>query len=156
LIQWAYPEYSVGFTLSVPLFHRAAQADDVRARLEAQEAEASLHRTKRQIEIQVQTATVTLTQGRAQIAAAQRAVVASRTAFEGEQDRLRAGIATPYQVTLAERDFITAQSAEIQSRVNYAKAFIAYEIAVGGLLERNGLVFEEALRGNLLADSTTR
>jgi outer membrane protein len=152
----AYPEYSLGFTMSVPVFNRSAQADDVRARLEAQQAEAALQRTKNQIETQVQSATVSLTQGRAEIAAAHRAVVASQAAFDGERQKVQAGIATPYDVTLAQRDFVTAQSAEIQARVNYAKAIVAHDLAVGGLLERHGIVFEDALRGTLLADPKAR
>jgi outer membrane protein len=156
LFHSAYPEYSLGLTLSVPVFNRSAQADDVRARLEAQQADAALRRTKSQIETQVQSATVSLTQGRAQIAAAQRAAVSSAAAFDGEKAKLEAGISTPYQVTLAQRDYVGAQSAEIQARVNYAKALVAYDLAVGGLLDRYGIAFQDALRGTLLADSRRR
>jgi outer membrane protein TolC len=133
LLKASYPEYSVGFTWSLPLFNRSAQADDVRARLETQEAEADLRRTTTRITQQVQTATLSLAQGRAEVQAAQRAVVASRRAYEGEQDRLRAGISTPYRVMLAQRDLTSSQFAEIQARVAYAKAFVAYRLAVGGL-----------------------
>jgi outer membrane protein len=153
LAQWAYPEYSVGFTWSLPLFNRSAQADDVRARLETQEAETTLQQTKSQITMQVQTATVSLTQGRAQVEAAQRAVVASRRAFEGEQDRFGAGISTAYRVMLAQRDLTSAESAEIQARVNYAKARVAHQIATGSFLERNGIVADGAQRGTLWRDS---
>ena len=147
----AFPEYSVGFTFSVPVFNRAAQADDVRARLERQSAEITLQRTKAQIELQVKTATVSLERGRSQIEAARRAVASSQTAFEGAQAKLEAGVATPYQVTLAERDLRSAQSAEIQARVNYAKALVAHEVAVSNFLEKNGIVFDDALRGELLS-----
>lgn len=133
LLRASYPEYSVGFTWSLPLFNRSAQADDVRARLETQQAEADLRRTTTQVTRQVQTATLSLSQGRARVQAAQRAVAASRRAFEGEQDKLRAGISTPYRVTLAQRDLTSAQFAEIQARVNLAKALVAYRLAVGDL-----------------------
>lgn len=152
LVQWAYPEYSVGFTWSLPLFNRAAQADDVRARLEAQQAEAALQRNKNQITVQVETATVSLTQGRAQVEAAQRAAVASLRAFQGEQDKQRAGLSTAYRVLLAQRDLTSAQSAEIQARVNYAKARVSHEVAVGAFLEDNGIVASDALNGNVWKD----
>ena len=147
------PRYSVGLTWSLPVFNRAAQADDVRARLETQDAEAALQRTKSQITMQVQSATASLIQGRGQVEAAHRAVVASQRAFEGEQDRLRAGISTPYRVTLAQRDLSAARLAEIQARVSYAKALIAHQIAVGGFLERHGIDAAEAQRGNLWSNS---
>jgi outer membrane protein len=146
-----FPEYSVGFTLSVPVFNRAAQADDLRARLEGQNAEAALQRTKNQIRLQVESASVTLSRARAQIEAAERAVAASQRAFEGAEVRLRAGTGTAYQVTLAERDLRAAQSADIQTRVNYAKALIAQELAVSTLLQRNGIDFDQALAGALFS-----
>ena len=152
LTQWAYPEYSAGVTLSFPVFNRAAQADDLRARIETHQAEATLQRTKNQIEMQVRTASVNVTQGRAQVTAAERATVAGRTAFEGEQVRLRNGLSTPYLVTQAQRDLVAAESAEIQVRVNYAKALVAHQIAVGNFLDQNGVAFDAALHGRLLKD----
>jgi outer membrane protein TolC len=145
-----YPEYSVGFTLSIPVFNRAAQADGMRAEFERQSAEATLQRTKSQIELQVKNAAVSLEQGRSRIAAAARAVAASRIAYEGAQGKLEIGVATPYQVMLAERDLRTAESAEIQARTDYAKALIAEDVAVGRLLSRYDIRFEDALRGQLL------
>ena len=156
LWQSNFPEYSVGFTLSVPVFNRAAQADDIRARLEGQNAEAALQRTKNQIRLQVETSTVTLSRARAQIEAAERAVAASQRAFEGAEVRLRAGAGTAYQVILAERDLRAAQSADIQTRVNYAKALVAHELAVSTLLQRNGIDFDKALAGSLLSTAPVR
>jgi outer membrane protein TolC len=149
LVRLAYPEYSVGLTWSLPLFNRAAVADDVRARLESQESEVSLQRTRQQVTMQVQNATTSVAQNRARVSAAGRALVASRTVYEGEQDRLRAGMSTPYRVLLALRDLTAAQSADVQARVNYAKALVAYQVAVGSLLEHNGIDADTAQRGNL-------
>ena len=141
------PRYSIGFTFSVPVLNRAAQADDVRARLERQSAETALERTKATIELQVKTATLSLERGRSQIDASQRAVVASQSAFEGAKSKLELGVGTPYKVALAERDLRSAQSADIQARVTYAKALVAHQIAVSSFLEKNGIQFEDALRG---------
>ncbi|HEY7169977.1 MAG TPA: TolC family protein [Vicinamibacterales bacterium] len=150
----AFPEYSFGVTLSIPVFNRAAQADGMRAEFERQSAEAALQRTKSQIELQVKTAAVSLQQGRSSIAAAARAVDASRVAYEGAQGKLELGVFTAYQVMLAERDLRTAESAEIQARADYAKALVADDVAVGRFLSRNGIRFEDALRGQLLSGST--
>jgi len=103
LVQWAFPEYSAGFTWSLPLFNRAAQADDVRARLSIQETEAALQRTRSQIATQVQTATVSVTRDRAQVQAAERAVSVSRQVFEAEQKKLRYVISTPYRASTPAR-----------------------------------------------------
>jgi outer membrane protein TolC len=147
----AFPEESVGFTVSLPVFNRAAQADAVRAQFERQSAETILERARAQVELQVKSAAVTLARGRPQIEAARRAVEASRIAYEATREKLDVGLATAYQVMLAENDLRSAEAAEIQARVNYAKALVAYEVATGSLLERNGIDFDAALRGSLFA-----
>jgi len=152
LIQWNYPEYAFGFTWTLPLLNRAAQADDVRARLETQQSVASLQRTRREVTLQVQNSTAGITQNRAGVRAADRSLTAARTAYEGEQERLRAGMSTPYRVLQAQRDLTTAESAAVQARVNYAKAETAYEVAVSSLLERHGIDADEAERGTLWRD----
>ena len=88
--------------------------------------------------------------------AAERAAAAGLTAFNGEQERLRAGISTPLLVTQAQRDLIAAQSAEIQARVNYAKALVAHQVAVGGFLESYGILFEDAIRGSLFTSAKSQ
>ncbi|PWT81879.1 MAG: hypothetical protein C5B57_09645, partial [Blastocatellia bacterium] len=112
MVRWSYPEYSIGFTWSLPVLNRAAQADDVRARFETQQAEAALHRTESQIVSQVQAAIVGLQQSRARVEAAERAVEAGRRAYEGERVKLTEGISTPYRVLLAQRDLTAAESAD--------------------------------------------
>jgi len=149
LIHFNYPEYSFGFTWSLPVLNRAAQADDIRARLETQQSEASLQRTRRQIELQVQNTTAAIEQNRARVRAADRAQDAARTAFQGEQDRLRFGISTPYRVLQSQRDLTAAESADVQARVNYAKALTSYEVAVSSLLERHGIDVDAAEHGTL-------
>jgi len=149
MAQWQYPEYAVGFSLSFSVRNRAAQADDLRARLEFQQAESSLQQVRSQVELAVRSAAIGLMQHRAQVEAAQRAVEASQQALQGEQLRLVNGISTPYRVILAQRDLVTARSAQTQAQVNYAKALIALELATGTLLERNGISFDDAFRGDL-------
>jgi outer membrane protein TolC len=153
MVQWSYPEYAMGFSLNFSVRNRAAQADDVRARIELQQAETTLQRVRRQVELAVRTAAVGLIQFRSVVEAAERAVESSQQTLDGEQIRLRYGISTPYRVILAQRDLIGAQSAQTQAQVNYAKALIAFELATGTLPQRNGIAFDEAFRGDLWKSS---
>jgi outer membrane protein len=153
LAQWQYPEFAVGFSLNVPIRNRSAQADDSRARLELQQAEATLQQLRRQIELAVRTAAVGLTQYNAQVEAAERLVETSEQALKGEQLRLANGLSTPYRVILAQRDLVAAQSARTQAQVNYAKSRIAFELATGTLVEQNGISFDDAFRGTLWTSS---
>jgi outer membrane protein TolC len=156
MVQWVYPQYSAGFSLTVSVFNRAAQADNLRARLESQRAELALRQTRRQAGSAVRNALVALVQAKAEIEAAQQALESRKAAFRGEQARLENGLAAPYAVILAQRDLVAAQSAEIQVRVNAAKAQVALQSAMSTLLESHGLSFEDALRGDVFTSSARR
>ena len=152
--QFAYPEYSAGFTLSFPVKNRAAQADDVRARVERQRAEVAFEQTKANVGIQVRTALTNSAQTRAQVEAAQRAVLASQQTADAEQIKWGSGFSTLENVYQTQLDLVRAQIAEIQSRVDYAKAVIAQEVAVGNFLESHNIAYDSALQGRLWRDST--
>ncbi|MEI9970784.1 MAG: TolC family protein [Ignavibacteriota bacterium] len=55
-IRFKYPEVAVGLTVSFPLRNRQAQADEIRSRLELNQSQDTLVRTKSQIEVDVQNA----------------------------------------------------------------------------------------------------
>ena len=149
MFAYTYPEVGFGFSLSFAVKNRAAQADDVRARLELQQAQVAFEQTKANVGLQVRTALTSITQNRSQVEAAQRAVAASQQTAEAEQEKWMAGFSTLDNVYQRQVDLAQAQAAEIQSRVNYAKSVIAEELAVGSLLESHDIVFDDALRGNL-------
>ena len=152
--QFAYPEYSAGVTVSFPVKNRAAQADDVRARIERQRAEVAFAQTKANIGIQVRTALTNSAQARAQVEAAQRAVLASQQTADAEQVKWGSGFSTLEIVYQTQLDLVRAQIAEIQARADYAKAVIAQEIAVGNFLESHNIEYDSALQGRLWRDST--
>ncbi len=156
MFRFAYPEYGLGFSLTFSIKNRAAQADNLRARLERQRGEVTLEQTKANVGIEVRTAIANLTQSRSQVEAAHRAVAASQETADAEQDRWTFGISTLDNVNQKQVDLMRAQAAEIQLRVNYAKAVIAQESAVGILLENHGIDYEEALRGSLWKGPTLK
>ena len=152
--QYAYPEYAFGMTLTFPVKNRAAQADDVRARLELQQAQVALEQTKANVGIQVRTALTNFAQSRSQVEAAQRAVRASQQTADAEQVKWGAGFSTLEIVYQTQADLVHAQAAEIDSRLNYAKAVIAQEVAIGSFSENHNVAFDSALQGRLWRDST--
>jgi outer membrane protein TolC len=152
-VQYTYPEYSFGFTLAFPVRNRAAQADDVRARLELQQAQVGLEQTKANVDIQVRTALTNLIQSRTQVEAAQRAVATSQQTADAEQTKWSFGSSTLENVYQTQTDLVRSQVAEIQSRVSYAKAVIAQEVAIGNFLETHNIDFDSALKGSLWRDS---
>jgi outer membrane protein TolC len=149
MIQGSYPEYSGGFSLTLPISNRTAQADNLRAQLEAQQAEVSVQQIRNQVSLQVRQAMTGVVQGKAQVQAAHQAARLDQQTLQTEQGKLTAGVSTPYNVILRQRDFVAAQQAEVQTMATYAKSLVALDNARGGIAERNGILIQDALSGTI-------
>jgi outer membrane protein len=142
-----YPEYAVGFSLSITLRNRSAQADNIRAQLELRQQQATRVRTENQIRMDVESAIIALTQAKAQVEAAKEAVNSTQAVFNAEQTKLQTGISTPYRVIQTQRDYVAAQSQEIQAQANYAKALIQLDRIRGTVLQTNNVSLDTLLGG---------
>lgn len=129
----AYPEYAVGFSFSISLRNRSAQADSIRARLEQRQAETGLEQTRSQIALEVRKAVIGLVQAKAQTEAARKASELSGQLAAAEEEKLSSGVSTPYDVIRRQRDLLAAQFAEVQARANYAKALVEVRRSMGVL-----------------------
>ena len=107
-LQFKYPQFAVGVSVSFPVRNRQAQADEIRSRLELKQSQDTLVRTKSQIEVDVQNALIGVTLGRAQVRAARGAVRTNEQKTDAEKKRLTAGLSTSYNVILVERDLFAA------------------------------------------------
>ncbi|MFZ5788880.1 MAG: TolC family protein, partial [Acidobacteriota bacterium] len=76
------------------------------------------------------------------IAAAEKARVLAERNLDAEQKKFANGMSTNYQVLLIQEDLAVAQAAELLSRVAYRRSAVAYEVAVGKLLERRGVALQ--------------
>ncbi len=144
-----YPEYAGGLAMSIPIRNRAAQADNLRSQLEANQLQINRQRSINTAALEVRKAIIGLIQGKAQVEAARKATSLAREMWEGEQKKLEAGASTSYQVILRERDYTSAQLAEVSAVVSYAKAMVEMDRARGATLERNGIEYPEALSGSI-------
>jgi outer membrane protein TolC len=144
-----YPEYAGGFSMSIPLRNRTAQADSLRAQLEMNQLRVTQQRLRNTVSLEVRKAIIGLIQGKAQVEAARQASRLAREIWEGEKEKLLAGVSTSYQVILRERDYTAAQQAEVSSVVGYAKALVELDRARGTTLERNSIEYSDALKGTV-------
>jgi outer membrane protein TolC len=149
MVEGTFPEESVGFSLTLPIKNRAAQADNIRAQFEMQQAQASLQSLRNSAEVTIRQAMIALVQGKAQIEAAHETVVLAQQSLEAEQKKLSVGASTLYNVILRQRDLVTGQYDEIQAADAYAKALVSMDQARGAMLERNGMTYNDALQGTI-------
>jgi outer membrane protein TolC len=128
---WSYPEYAFGFSFNLNIRNRAAEADSYRAKLEKQQTETSLQRTRNSIALEVRKAVIGLVQSKAQVEAAHKAVELSGQALAAEEAKLMEGTSIPYEVIRRQRDFRSAQFAEVQAKTNYARALVELDRSTG-------------------------
>lgn len=143
----AYPNYTAGISLNIPLRNRAAQADYATSLLEIRQNELTLRKNINQVRVDVQNALVGLDQARARYQAAMQARVLSEQTLAGDQRRYQLGAGVSYQVDTDERDLASAESTESQSMANYTHARIALDQALGTTLDVNHVSVDEALNG---------
>ena len=151
-IHFKYPEYAVGFAVTIPIKNRSAQADAARAQLDERQAETSLKRTTNQIGLEVRNAIIGLVQAKSQVAAARESVTLNRQNLDAGQKKMAAGVSTAYDVILVERDLFAAQLGEVQARSTYAKALVEMDRSTGTTLGKNHIDLDEALQGRIAAD----
>ncbi|HEY7391916.1 MAG TPA: TolC family protein, partial [Bryobacteraceae bacterium] len=148
-IHFRYPQIAFGMTLTFSVRNRQAQADNVRARMELDQAKDTLVRTQNQIEAAVQNALIAVAQSRAQVAAARETVQLEQQKLDAEQQKLKTGLSTSYNVVLIQRDLLAAQLAEVQALDAYAKAQVSLDQATGTTLESSHVDLDAALRGTV-------
>jgi outer membrane protein TolC len=142
-----FPNYAVGLSLSIPLRNRAAQAQAATDQLTYRQQQLVLQRLENQVRVDVQNAQIGVSNARAQLIAAQKAQVLQQRTLEAEQQKLQLGASTTYNVILAERDLVTAQSNTVAAEATYAKARVELDRATGQILYSNNISMAEAEKG---------
>jgi outer membrane protein TolC len=130
---WSNPEYAIGFSFSINMRNRAVGADAYRAKLEKQQTETGLQRTRNAIALEVRKAIIGLMQSKAQVEAAHTSAELSAQVLAAEEARHFEGIAVDYDVVVRQRDLEAALFAEVQARANYAKALVEIARVTGAL-----------------------
>lgn len=135
IVKLDYPQWTLGLNLTMPLGNTGAKADLAKRRFEKERGEAQLAGLRQSVTHEVRLAVRGLRDGAASVNAA----VASRTAAErnaeAEKTKFENGLSTNFQVLSIQDDLATARLSEIQSRLSYRRAFMAYLVATGKLLK---------------------
>jgi outer membrane protein TolC len=144
-----FPNYTVGFSLSVPLRNRAAQADYATDQLQMRQQELQLEKSAAQVSVDVRNALIGVEQAHSRYATALETLKLARETWEAEKKKYAFGKSTNAQVIQAQRDVVGAESEQVQSMANYTHARIALDQAIGITLERNDIAMAEATSGKV-------
>jgi outer membrane protein TolC len=150
-----FPNYSAGFSFSIPLRNRQAQADYAMDELTIRQKELQLQRSVNQIRVDVRNAVIGLQQARARFETSVATRVLAEQSLKAEQDKFKYG-ATGTDVTTviqAQKDLVNDQTLEAQAMANYTHAKINFDQAVGRTLSINNVQMDEAMSGHVARES---
>ena len=144
-----FPNYTVGFSLSLPLRNRAAQADFATDQLQLRQDELQLEKSISQVSVDVRNALIGVEQAHSRYQTALETLKLARETLEAEKKKYEFGKSTNALVIQAQRDVVAAESEQVQSMANYTHARIALDAAAGTTLERNDISMAEASSGRV-------
>jgi len=144
-----YPDYQIGFNLTIPLRNRQAQATQVRAELEYRQAQARLQQLQNSIGLDVRNSLYTLQQSRARVAAAQQQRELATQSLDAENKKYALGASTNTLVLQAQSELATAEGNVVQALSAYEKSRVALDISTSTLLEKIGINIADAETGNV-------
>ncbi|HPU85565.1 MAG TPA: TolC family protein [Candidatus Latescibacteria bacterium] len=138
----AYPSWTLGLRFSVPLGNRQSEASYREAIVAVRTAELELQDARQAVQADVRSALRRVETSRQQIAAAEETKRLRESTLENEQERLRLGLSTNYDVLQVERDVADARRAYVEARVEHERALLALDVATGLLLRKRDIGVE--------------
>jgi outer membrane protein len=149
LLRRNFPDYSVGFNLSIPIRNRAAQADYANDTLRLRQQELQEQRQVNAIRLDIANSVIGLQQARARHESAVKSRRLQEQTLEAEQKKYALGSSTIFLVIQAQRDLSNAQGVEVTALANYSRAKTGLEVVTGGLLEAYNISMDEAVKGTV-------
>jgi len=148
-----FPDYAAGFSLTIPIRNRAAQADYAVDQLQARQQELQLEKSVAQVGVDVRNAVIGLRQAHVRYETARRTKQLAGETLAAERKKYEYGKSTNAMVIQAQRDVVAAESEEVQAMANYTHNRIAFEGALGSILERYHIEMGEAASGRVARPS---
>lgn len=130
-----FPDASVGLSLSVPVFNRAARGDVAIAKAQRSQAEILVTQQKQRVAVEVRNAVLTLDTAAQRIDAAKAGRAAAETQFRAEKERYGVGLSTNFFVLTRQNDLAQAVLTETAALTDYRKALTDFARASGTLLD---------------------
>jgi len=149
MVNRTQPDKGVYVNLSIPLRNRAAQANQIRSQLEYRQNELNFQQQKNQINLQVRNAAFALQQARAGVNSARAARDYAQQSLAAEQKKYALGASTSYLVLQQQSNMTQSASNYVAALSTYEKARVALDQYTATILDRNGILMEDAASGQV-------
>ncbi len=152
LFGYKFTGYSMGFNLSIPLSNKSVQAEYSKSVTDKEAIAARRNKLAQQIALEVRNAASAVEMNRSRINAAEKALQLAAMQLEAEQKKFRLGTSQLRFVLQEQQSVTAAQTSQIQALVNYAKALVEYDKAVGRTLRKNSIEIDKQLQAAKLVE----
>ena len=128
-------DWSVGISVSLPLFEKSLYSDMAKERVLHRKAVEHLEVLDHQIRLEIQIALSSLKDSKARIATVERVVEQADESFRIEQQKYKTGAGAMADMLLAQAADVTAAANYAQALFDYNAALVAYRRATGTMEE---------------------
>ena len=139
IFAYDFTGYSVGFNLSIPLSNKSSQAEYSRVMSQKDSNEARRTAMAQSIALDVRNTFSAVEMNRARITAAEKSKALAERQLEAEQKKFQLGSGQIRFVLQEQQNLTAAQTSEIQALVNYTKAVVDFDRAIGRTLKKNNI-----------------
>lgn len=139
LFQFAFPTYSVGITLDLPLRNRRAAVDLANSVLSKKRNMYELRSLEQDIRLDVLNAITGVELSKAAIQQAAVALDFSQKRLDAEQKKYDLGVSTAFIVLDAQDDLVQSQADLLQESIGYRQAMVMLLQSTGELLRERGI-----------------
>ena len=141
------PDKGAGFSMTIPIRNRAAQAQQARSLMEYRQAELRLAQLYTQIRMQVVNAQFALTNDRAEVQSSLAARDYAQQSLDAEQKKLKLGASTTAAVLQQERNLAIAENNLIAANAAFANNRAGLYQVLATTLEHYGINLVDAAKG---------
>jgi outer membrane protein TolC len=137
--------YTLAVNMRIPLSNKAQQAEYSRVVVEKRTAEENINAIEQQIALEVRNALTAVDMNKARIETAQASRELAQEQLTAEQRKFELGASTVRFVLEEQRNLEQMQSNEISAIVNYRKALVDYDRALGVTLKKNNVSIDSTV-----------
>lgn len=142
LFQFAFPTYTLGVTLDLPLRNRRAAVDLANSVIQKKRDMYELRSLEQDIRLDVLNAITGVELSKVAIQQATVALDFSQKRLDAEQQKYDLGVSTAFIVLDAQDDLVQSQADLLQESIGYRQAMVTLLQATGELLQERGIQVE--------------
>ncbi|HEY4762770.1 MAG TPA: TolC family protein [Candidatus Sulfotelmatobacter sp.] len=131
----------------MPLRNRIAQADAARDALQLRQAQGRTAKLENDIRQQIENAAIAVENAHQAYAAAVESRNYQQQLLQAEIDKFAVGASTNFMIVQDQSYLAQARSTEVAARSDWMKARLSLDRALGNLLEKNNVLFDDTIRG---------